>query len=86
MTTNSVSLIPIVTLLGASLPVLIGGSVVVEYIFQIDGMGLLGWNAVVQRDYGVLLGLNIIAAVLTMVGVLLTDLFYAVLDPRISYK
>jgi peptide/nickel transport system permease protein len=80
------SLIPIVTLLGASLPVLIGGSVIVEYIFQIDGMGRLGWEAVIQRDYGVLLGLNMIAAVLTMVGVLLTDLFYAVLDPRISYQ
>jgi len=80
------SLIPIVTLLGASLPVIIGGSVIVEVIFQIDGMGLLGYNAVLQRDYGVLLGLNIITAVLTMAGILLTDVFYAVLDPRISYK
>jgi len=79
-------LIPIVTLLGASLPVLIGGSVIVEVIFQIDGMGHLGWESVTSRDYGVLLGLNIVAAVLTMVGVLLTDLLYAVLDPRISYQ
>ena len=80
------SLIPIVTLLGASLPVIIGGSVIVEVIFQIDGMGLLGYEAVTMRDYGVLLGLNIITAVLTMAGILLTDIFYAVLDPRISYK
>ena len=80
------SLIPIVTLLGASLPVIIGGSVVVEYIFQIDGMGRLGWQAVTGRDYGVLLGLNFIAAILTMVGVLLTDILYAILDPRIRYQ
>jgi peptide/nickel transport system permease protein len=80
------SLIPIVTLLGASLPVLIGGSIIVEVIFQIDGMGLLGYEAVLRRDYSVLLGLNLVAAVLTMVGILLTDLLYAVLDPRISYK
>jgi len=80
------SLIPIVTLLGASLPVVIGGSVIVEVIFQIDGMGLLGWKAVSERDYSVLLGLNIIVAVLTMVGVLLTDLLFAVLDPRFRYR
>jgi len=80
------SLIPIITLLGASLPVLIGGSVIVEVIFQINGMGLLGYEAVIQRDYSVLLGLNIVTAVLTMIGILLTDVFYALLDPRISYK
>lgn len=80
------SLIPVVTLLGASLPVLIGGSVIVEVIFQINGMGLLGYDAVLRRDYSILLGVNLVAAVLTMVGVLLTDLLYAVLDPRIAYK
>ena len=80
------SLIPIVTLLGASLPAVIGGSVVVEYIFQIDGMGRLGFQAVGRQDFNVLLGINILAAVLTMIGVFLTDLFYALLDPRISYR
>jgi len=80
------SLIPIVTLLGASLPVLIGGSVIVEVIFQINGMGLLGYEAVLRRDYSILLGLNMVAAVLTMIGILLTDLLYALLDPRIRYK
>ncbi len=79
-------LIPIITLLGASLPVLIGGSVVVEKIFGIDGMGKLGLEAVVKRDYAIIMGLNMIAAVLTMVGVFLADLFYAVVDPRISYR
>jgi ABC-type dipeptide/oligopeptide/nickel transport system permease component len=80
------SLIPIVTLLGASLPVVIGGSVVIEVIFDIDGMGKLGWQAVLRKDYSVILGINIIAAALTMIGVFLTDLFYAMLDPRITYK
>jgi peptide/nickel transport system permease protein len=80
------SLIPIITLLGASLPVVIGGSIVVEFIFQIDGMGKLAYVAVVQRDYAVIMGLNILTAVLTMVGVFLADLAYAVVDPRISYR
>ena len=80
------SLIPIVTLLGASLPAIIGGSVIVEVVFDIDGMGKLGWQAVLRQDYAVILGINILAAILTMVGVFLTDLFYALLDPRISYK
>ncbi len=80
------SLIPIITLLGASLPAIIGGSVIVEVVFDIDGMGKLGWQAVLRQDYAVILGINILAAILTMVGVFLTDLFYALLDPRISYK
>jgi ABC-type dipeptide/oligopeptide/nickel transport system permease component len=79
-------LLPIITLLGASLPVVIGGSIVVEFIFQIDGMGLLAYKAVQQRDFSVVLGLNMIAAVLTMIGVFLGDLAYAFVDPRISYK
>ena len=80
------SLIPIVTLLAASLPALIGGSVVVETIFGIDGMGRLAWQAVQRRDYSIILGINLLAAILTMVGVFLTDVFYAALDPRIRYK
>ncbi len=80
------SLIPIITILGASLPALIGGSVIVEYIFGIEGMGKLGYDSVISRDYGVIMGINILAAVLTMVGVFLADLCYAIVDPRISYK
>jgi len=79
-------LIPIITLLGASLPVLIGGSVVVEKIFGIDGMVKLGLEAVVKRDHAIIMGINVIAAVLTMVGVFLADLCYALVDPRISYR
>ncbi len=80
------SLIPIITLLGTSLPVIIGGSIIVEYIFEIEGMGKLAYEAVLKKDYSVILGLNILTAVLTMVGVFLADLAYAVVDPRISYK
>ena len=79
-------LIPIITLLGASLPVLIGGSVIVERIFGIDGMGKLVLESVRQRDYAVIMGLNVLTAILTMVGIFLADLFYAVADPRISYR
>jgi peptide/nickel transport system permease protein len=80
------SLIPLITLLGASLPVVIGGSIVIEYIYQIDGMGKLAYEAVVQRDYAVIMGINILTAALTVIGVFLADLAYAVVDPRISYK
>ena len=79
------SLIPIVTLLGASLPALVGGSIIVETIFGIDGMGRFAWEAFGRRDYTIILGVNMIAAILTMVGVFLTDLFYAAIDPRIRY-
>jgi peptide/nickel transport system permease protein len=80
------SLIPIITLLGASLPVIVGGSIVVEYIFEIDGMGKLAYEAVIKKDYAVIMGLNILVAVLTTVGVFLADLAYAVVDPRIRYR
>jgi len=79
-------LIPIITLLGASLPVLIGGSIVVEVIFEIDGMGKLGYEAVRGTDYAVIMGINILVAVLTLIGVFLSDLVYAIVDPRISFK
>jgi ABC-type dipeptide/oligopeptide/nickel transport system permease component len=78
-------LMPIVTMLGTALPVLLGGSVVIEYIFNIDGFGLLMINSINARDYNVVMGISLIVAALTLVGLLLTDLFYAVLDPRISY-
>ncbi|MGH7337828.1 MAG: ABC transporter permease, partial [Myxococcota bacterium] len=79
-------LIPIITLLGGSLPFLIGGSIVIEVIFGIDGMGRLGYEAVRQTDYAVIMGINVLTAVLTMVGIFLADLCYAVADPRISYR
>jgi peptide/nickel transport system permease protein len=79
-------LIPIITLVGSSLPIVLAGSVVVEFIFQIEGMGKLAFDSVTNRDYAVLMGLNILTAALTLVGVFLADLAYAFADPRISYR
>jgi len=76
--------LPIVTLLGTSLPVLLSGSVVIEYIFNINGMGLLMIESIFQRDYNVVMGVQLIAGALVMVGLLLADIAYAMLDPRIS--
>ncbi len=80
------ALIPIVTLLGLSLPGLIGGSVIIETIFARPGMGRLGYQAVMARDYPVIMGVSIIATILTLLGNLLADLTYAYVDPRIRYR
>jgi peptide/nickel transport system permease protein len=79
-------MMPVVTLLGGILPGLIGGSVFVEYIFNIQGMGLLVIEAINGRDYNIVMGESLIVAALTLVGILISDVLYAVLDPRISYK
>lgn len=79
-------MIPIVTLLGTILPVIIGGSVIIEYIFGIPGMGLLTITSIFNRDYNVIMGIELIAAVLVLIGILLSDITYAIVDPRISFK
>jgi peptide/nickel transport system permease protein len=79
------ALIPLITIFGAILPTLISGSVIVEEIFQIDGMGRLFFRAVTSRDWFVIMGLTTISAVLTLIGLLLSDILYAVVDPRIKY-
>jgi len=76
-------LLPIITILGLSLPDLIGGSVIAETIFSIPGMGRLFYEAVMARDYPVIMALVTIGAVLTMLGNLLADIAYAYADPRI---
>lgn len=80
------SLIPIITLLGGLLPALISGSIIVEYIFTIPGMGDLSFQALLQRDYPTIMGVLTLGAILTMVGILLSDLLYAIVDPRIAYS
>jgi peptide/nickel transport system permease protein len=77
------AVLPVVTLLGLSLPHLVGGSVVVEQIFGVPGMGRLGFQALATRDYNTVMAVTTLAALLTMVGVLLSDLAYSLLDPRI---
>ncbi len=79
------SLIPIVTLLAGVLPALIGGSVIVETIFSIPGMGELSFRALVARDYPVIMAVFTLSALLTLLGILLADILYAVVDPRISF-
>ena len=77
------ALLPIVTILGLSLPGLIGGSVIVESVFAIPGMGQLAVQSVFARDYPVVMGLLTIGAGLTLIGNRLADVCYGVVDPRI---
>jgi peptide/nickel transport system permease protein len=77
------ALIPIVTLLGLSLPGIISGALIVEAIFNYPGMGLLFWDSAQKRDYPVLLGVTLVVAIATVVGNLLADIGYAVVDPRV---
>lgn len=79
-------MMPVVTLLAGFLPALVGGSVIVEFTYNIEGMGLLTLEAINNRDYNVVVGETLIVAVLTQLGILLADVLYAVLDPRISYS
>jgi len=77
------ALLPVITILGLSVPGLIGGSVIFETIFAIPGMGQLFYMAVMARDYPVVMGILFIGAVLTLLGNLLADVSYALADPRI---
>jgi peptide/nickel transport system permease protein len=77
------ALLPIITLLGLSLPGLIGGSVILESLFGLPGMGKLFYDAVLMRDYPVVMALLLIGAVLTLVGNLLADVALAYADPRV---
>jgi peptide/nickel transport system permease protein len=79
-------LLPILTLLAGLLPAVLGGSVIVEYIFGIPGMGLWVVDAINQRDYNVILAVELFSTILVLVGLLLTDLSYALVDPRIRYE
>lgn len=79
------ALLPLITIVGLSLPSLLGGSVIIEAIFGWAGLGTLSLTAVTQRDYPVIMGVNFIAAVMVLLSNLLADLAYAVADPRIRY-
>lgn len=80
------SLIPIITLLATLLPELIAGSFIIESIFSIPGMGRLGFEALVSRDYPLIMGILSISALLTLIGLILSDLMYALVDPRIKFE
>lgn len=79
------SLISIVTLLGLSLPTLVAGAIFIEVVFNYPGMGLAFYNAALNVDYQVLLGFTLVATLATIIGNILADVGYAVLDPRVRY-
>ena len=80
------AMLPVITILGLSIPGLIGGSVIFESIFSIPGMGQLFYQSVLSRDYPTIMGILVIGAVLTLLGNLIADILYAVVDPRIRYQ
>lgn len=80
------TLIPIVTMVGGSLPGLFSGAMITESIFAIDGMGYTALNSLTQGDIPFLMGFNLFLAILTLLGVLISDILYAVVDPRIRYS
>jgi peptide/nickel transport system permease protein len=79
------TLIPLVTLMGLTLPSLLSGAVILEQIFVWPGMGRLYFEAIGQRDYETIMGLTLMFSVLTLAGQLLADVLYAVVDPRVTY-
>jgi microcin C transport system permease protein len=80
------SLIPIATGLGSEISLILAGSFLIEKVFNIDGMGYLGYTSILQRDYPVALGILVISSLLLLVGNILSDLIYVVVDPRIRFK
>jgi len=80
------ALIPVVTIIGLTIPDLIGGSFIFETIFAWPGMGRLGYEAIMSRDYPVIMAVGTIVAILTLLGNLIADITYAYVDPRIRYK
>ena len=77
--------IPIITLVGMSVRLILSGSFIVEQVFAWPGMGRLGVNAIFSRDYPVIMAVTLMSAVLVMLGNLLADIAYALVDPRIQY-
>lgn len=80
------SLIPIATGLGHVISIILAGSFLIEKVFNIDGMGYLGYTSILQRDYPVALGILVISSVLLLVGNILSDMIYVIVDPRIRFQ
>jgi len=80
------SLLPVITVFAAIFPMAIGGSIIIEVIFSIPGMGVEVFNSILNYDYPMIITVFTLSGFLTMVGYLVADLLYAVVDPRISYK
>jgi microcin C transport system permease protein len=80
------SLIPIATGLGHVISIILAGSFLIEKVFNIDGMGYLGYTSILQRDYPVALGILVISSLLLLVGNILSDMIYVIVDPRIRFR
>jgi microcin C transport system permease protein len=80
------SLIPIATGLGNVISLILAGSFLIEKVFNIDGMGYLGYTSILQRDYPVALGILVVSSLLMLVGNILSDMIYVIVDPRIRFK
>lgn len=80
------SLIPLATGLGQVFSLILAGSFLIERVFNIDGMGYLGYTSILQRDYPVALGILVIGSLLMLIGNILSDIIYAAVDPRIRFK
>jgi peptide/nickel transport system permease protein len=79
------SLLPVITVLGLSLPRIVAGAVIAESIFNFPGMGLLFWQSALSHDFPVMLGATLIIGVATVTGSLMADIAYAILDPRVRH-
>ena len=80
------ALIPVVTVIGLDFSIMVGGLVVMEQIFNLPGMGRLLLDAITKRDYPIISGINLLAAIFILLVTLLTDLTYGWLDPRIKFR
>jgi peptide/nickel transport system permease protein len=80
------SLFPIITLLASLLPFLVGGSVIIEYIFNIPGMGKLSFECILRREYDFVMTTLLLSAVLTLIGILVSDVLYVLVNPRVSFE
>jgi len=79
------SMIPLITMFASLLPAMIGGSLIIEYIFSIPGMGAIAFDSLVSRNWPILFTVVMFASILTLIGILLSDILYSVVDPRISF-
>lgn len=80
------ALVPIVTVIGMEIPMLFGGAVIIEQVFSWPGLGLMTMSAITNRDYPVIMGVCLLSAVVVLVGNLVTDILYAVVDPTIQLQ
>jgi microcin C transport system permease protein len=80
------SLIPIATSFGNNISIILGGSILIETVFNINGIGLLSYESIVDRDYPVVMGILVISSLLFMIGNILSDICVALVDPRVKFE